>query len=239
MAAHLAQRHAHHHLARVVLPAGAAERRDQQLDRRLVVRRHQPPRHLSLVDQVDPRAFIDQAGAQHALAGDAELVAVGEPGDVPERREIVGEAGGRHLVRGDAELAEHRRRRRALARERREGGDALETDVAIVLVAQPPVEHRLHRLDHLAARRIGQGQPGLGGDREEIGGERLGALERVRRPIARQPGHRDRRGSRSRSGSTRRHRPRRSPSRCAARGSHRDRRSCNRARPGAAARACR
>ena len=39
---------------------GPAERREQRLDRRLVARRHHPPRAVRRVGQVEPRALVDQ-----------------------------------------------------------------------------------------------------------------------------------------------------------------------------------
>ena len=186
MAALLARGDADHQLGRVILPARAAERGEQRLDRRLVVRRHQPPGHAALVRQVDAGALIDEPGAQHLLGVEAQLRAIGQALHLAKRHRIVGKRGRGHLRRRHADLAEHRRRRRPLPRQRREGGDALQADIAIILVAQAAVEHRLHRIEHLGPGAIRQRQPGFGAGREDIGGQRF-RTGPVARPVAQQP----------------------------------------------------
>jgi outer membrane receptor protein involved in Fe transport len=51
---------------------------------------------------------------------------------------------------------------------------------------QAPVEHGLQPLDHPGLGGIGDRQAGIAGQFEDIGGQRLGPLERRLRPIAQQ-----------------------------------------------------
>src|SRR3546814_1387167 len=72
-------------------------------------------------------------------------------------------------------------------RERGQSGELGEPAVAVAFVAQPPVEHRRQRFDHPRSHTLGQAQPRLAADRQHIGGERFGALERIRGEVAQQP----------------------------------------------------
>src|SRR3546814_3668380 len=64
MAPALALRDADHQLARVILPALAAEHGFQGLDRHLVAAGHHTPRRPRVIDEVEARAFVDEALAE-------------------------------------------------------------------------------------------------------------------------------------------------------------------------------
>src|SRR3546814_11987662 len=102
MAAALALGDADHQLARVILPPLAAEHGLERLDRHFVAAHHHPPRRLRVVDEVEARAFVNEALAKLGLGLGAEARGVPDARRPFDRDEPVGARVGRHrLARPD------------------------------------------------------------------------------------------------------------------------------------------
>src|SRR3546814_16737073 len=99
MAAALALGDADHQLARVILPPLAAEHGLERLDRHFVAAHHHPPRRLRVVDEVEARAFVNEALAKLGLGLRAEARGVPDARRPFERAAPVGGRAGTHLLR--------------------------------------------------------------------------------------------------------------------------------------------
>ena len=145
---------ADHHLGRIVVPARPAERRDDGLDRGL----RRPTTSATTArstDRTGRAACLRRpaACAARSRAVAAQRIGVGKARTSCRARPDSRPASRSACPAADADLSEHRRRRRAGAGQRVERVQPLQADVAIILVPQATVEHRLHRLDHLGLAR--------------------------------------------------------------------------------------